>query len=57
MLITVVFLVGAVAPSAFGSVVDLGSWPAGMGGVALAAVVAWHVLGPLRAAQGKVPAR
>jgi MFS family permease len=47
LLMTVLFATGAVAPAAFGALVEFGSWPTGLGAVALAALAAWRVLAPL----------
>jgi MFS family permease len=47
LLMTVLFATGAVAPAIFGALVELGSWPVGLGAVAAAALGAWRVLAPL----------
>jgi sugar phosphate permease len=47
LLMTVLFATGALAPALFGALVELGSWPVGLGAVALAALGAWRVLAPL----------
>jgi sugar phosphate permease len=55
LLITVLFTVGAAAPTVVGVAVDHGSWPAGFALVALAAAGGWWILGPLGRAQGGGP--
>jgi hypothetical protein len=47
LLMTVLFSVGAVAPPLFGAIVEVGSWPAGLAAVAIAALGGWRVLEPL----------
>jgi sugar phosphate permease len=47
LLTTVLFGVGAIAPTVFGAIVEAGSWPAGMAAVVVATLAAWRVLAPL----------
>jgi MFS family permease len=47
LLMTVLFTVGAVAPTIFGAIVEIGSWPAGLAAVAVSALGAWGLLAPL----------
>ena len=58
LLITVIFSVGAAAPSVAGVAVERGSWSAGFALVGLAALGGWWILRPLDAASpgGKAPA-
>jgi len=52
LLMTVLFATGAVGPPVFGAIVEAGSWPAGLGAVALAALAARRVLAPLGRREG-----
>jgi hypothetical protein len=54
ILMTVLFATGAIAPTVFGTVVDAGSWAAGLGVVAVSALGGFVVLAPL--ARRRVPA-
>ena len=51
VLMTVLFAVGAVSPTIFGAIVEVGSWRAGLAAVALAALGGRYVLKPLQGAR------